>query len=128
RLSGGAYRPGRVQPWVERATAPRRLGVTLHEHPDATANIVAWSKLSRTGLWNDLRFPEDVAYEDQIIAQRLFTRARAFDVIPDIAVHWRLRADGTSITQGKHQLAVLTDYLAALRGGIDVLTAAGMSE
>lgn len=128
RLIDSAYRPGRVQPWIAAATAPRRLGVTLAEHPDASANIVAWSKLSRATLWERLRFPENVAYEDQVVAQRMYTEARAFDVVPDVAVHWRVRADGTSITQGKAQLPVLHDYLAALLGGIDVLTAAGQSD
>lgn len=128
RLADGEYRPGRVQPWVSEATSPRRLGVTLRDHPAAAANIVAWSKLSRTDLWNDLRFPENVAYEDQVVAQRMYTRARAFDVIPDVAVHWRLRADGSSITQSKTRLPVLHDYLAALLGGIDVLAAAHQSD
>ncbi|PKI92332.1 glycosyl transferase [Actinomycetales bacterium SN12] len=128
RLVDGAYRSGRVQPWVADATAPRRLGVTLAEHPAASANIVAWSKLSRAELWERLRFPENVAYEDQVVAQRMYTEARAFDVIPDVAVHWRVRADGTSITQGRARLPVLHDYLSALLGGIDVLSAAGQSD
>ncbi|WP_164233432.1 glycosyltransferase family 2 protein [Microbacterium hydrocarbonoxydans] len=125
RHDGDGYRPGRVQPWVVAATSPERLGTTIVEHPHASANIVAWSKVSRTEFWQDLRFPEHVAYEDQIVAQEMYTRARAFDVIPDALVHWRLRADGSSITQGKARLAVLRDYLAALRGGIRVLHEAG---
>lgn len=128
RFVDGAYRPGRVQPWIAAATAPRRLGTTLAEHPDASANIVAWSKLSRAAVWERLRFPENVAYEDQVVAQRMYVEARAFDVIPDVAVHWRVRADGTSISQGKGHLPVLHDYLAALLGGIDVLAAADLSE
>ncbi|MGW8484358.1 glycosyltransferase family 2 protein [Microbacterium sp. NPDC055903] len=125
RRVDGVYRSGRVQPWVAAATAPERHATTIFEHPRASANIVAWSKISRTDLWRDLRFPESVAYEDQIVAQRMYTTARAFDVIPDVVVRWRLRADGSSITQGKAQLPVLRDYLAALRGGIDVLSRAG---
>ncbi|MFF1538434.1 glycosyltransferase family 2 protein [Microbacterium sp. NPDC058269] len=125
RPQGGGYVAGRVQPWVAASTSPERLGTTLAAHPQAVSNIVAWSKLSRTPFWNDLRFPEDVAYEDQVVAQLMYTRARAFDVIPDVVVRWRLRADGTSITQGKAQLPVLRDYLAALRGGIRVLHEAG---
>ena len=125
RLQGGAYVGGRVQPWVAAATSPERLGTTLAAHPLAVSNIVAWSKVSRTEFWQELRFPEGVAYEDQVVAQLMYTRARAFDVIPDVVVRWRLRADGTSITQGKGQLSVLRDYLAALRGGIRVLHAAG---
>ena len=125
RLRGDGYVAGRVQPWVAAATDPERLGTTLADHPRAVSNIVAWSKLSRTELWQGLRFPEGVAYEDQVVAQLMYTGARAFDVIPDVVVEWRLRADGTSITQSKAQLPVLRDYLAALRGGIRVLHDAG---
>lgn len=125
RVDGAAYRPGRVQPWVAAATDPERHGTTLAEHPRAVSNIVAWSKLSRTAFWGDLRFPEGVAYEDQVVAQQMYTRARRFDVIPDVVVRWRLRPDGTSITQSRSRLPVLRDYLAALRGGIRVLRDAG---
>nr|WP_136044392.1 glycosyltransferase family 2 protein [Microbacterium sp. K41] len=125
RWQGDRYVAGRVQPWVAAATAPERRATTLGEHPAAASNIVAWSKVSRTPLWTDLRFPEGVAYEDQVVAQTLYTRAGAFDVIPDVVVEWRVRADGTSITQSKAQLPVLRDYLTALRGGIAVLHAAG---
>lgn len=128
RLHDGRYRSGRVQPWVAAATAPERLATTLAAHPRAVSNIVAWSKLSRTDFWRDLRFPEGVAYEDQVVAQQMYTRARTFDVIPDVVVDWRLRADGTSITQSRSKLPVLRDYLDALRGGIRVLHEAGARE
>ncbi|MBO9627018.1 MAG: glycosyltransferase family 2 protein [Microbacterium sp.] len=127
RFDGDRYAPGRVQPWVSAATDPERLGTTIFAHPKASANIVAWSKISRAEFWHGLSFPEGVAYEDQIVAQLMYTRARAFDVIPDAVVRWRLRADGSSITQGKAKLPVLRDYLTALRGGIAVLHEAGAS-
>jgi glycosyltransferase involved in cell wall biosynthesis len=125
----GGYAAGAVQPWTAAATAPERIGTTLERHPDASANIVAWSKVSRTDLWQRLalRFPEGRLYEDQILAQRMYTRARAFDVIPDVVVEWRERADGSSITQRKDALPVLADYLEGLGGGLDVLDAAGQS-
>lgn len=125
RFDGSTYVAGRVQPWIAAATDPARLGTTIVEHPRASANIVAWSKVSRIGMWDDLRFPEGVAYEDQIVAQSMYTRARTFDVVPDTVVRWRIRADGTSITQGKARLPVLRDYLSALLGGIRVLHDAG---
>lgn len=123
----GGYAPGVVQPWVAASTDPARTRTTLDQHPEASANIVAWSKVSRAGLWQrtGLRFPIGVAYEDQIVAQQMYTRARAFDVIPDVVVEWRERADGSSITQHKDDLAVMQDYLAALAGGIAVLDTAG---
>ncbi|WP_426320270.1 glycosyltransferase family 2 protein [Microbacterium sp. E-13] len=127
--TAGGYEAGSVQPWVAAATDPARRGTTLEEHPAASGNIVAWSKVSRTELWQrtGLRFPVGKAYEDQIVAQQMYTRARAFDVIPDVVVEWRERADGSSITQHKGELPVLRDYLEALSGGLAVLDAAGHS-
>ena len=126
RPTDEGYAPGPVQPWVAAATDPERRGVTIADHPEASGNIVAWSKVSRIEFWrrHHLRFPEDRLYEDQIIAQQMYTRARAFDAVPDVVVQWRERADGSSITQHRAQLGVLTDYLAALRGGLAVLDAA----
>lgn len=121
----GGYSPGDVQPWVAAATSPARDATTLAEHPDASGNIVAWSKVSRRELWRNMRFPLGKTYEDQLAAQLLYTTARAFDVIPDVVVQWRERAEGTSITQRKDALPVLRDYLDALAGGIAVLDAAG---
>jgi CDP-glycerol glycerophosphotransferase len=125
----GGYTAGDVQPWVRAATDPARRATTLAAHPAASGNIVAWSKASRTDFWTrtGLRFPEGRLYEDQVVAQLMYTRARAFDVVPETVVEWRERADGSSITQHREQLAVLREYLAALRGGIDVLAAVDAS-
>lgn len=124
---GPGYTPGEVQPWVTAATDPARERTTLAAHPAASGNIVAWSKLSRTAFWreHDLRFPEGRYYEDQVLAQRMYTSAEAFDVIPDVIVEWRQRRDGGSITQRLGELDVLRDYLEALGEGIAVLRAAG---
>lgn len=124
----GGYAPGDVQPWVAAATAPARVGATLSTHPEASGNIVAWSKVSRTEFWHrtGLRFPEGRLYEDQVVAQLMYTRARGFDVVPDVVVEWRERADGSSITQRKNTVPVLREYLDALRGGLDVLVDAGL--
>ncbi|CAI9386712.1 glycosyltransferase family 2 protein [Microbacterium sp. T2.11-28] len=120
------YSPGVVQPWVAAATDPARRGTTLAAHPEVSGNIVAWSKVSRVEFWrrHGIRFPEGKLYEDQIVAQRMYTLARAIDVVPDVVVLWRERADGSSITQHKDAVAVLLDYLDALRGGLAVLDAA----
>jgi glycosyltransferase involved in cell wall biosynthesis len=127
--TAGGYTAGEVQPWVAAATEPARTRVSLADHPEASGNIVAWSKVSRVDLWQraGLRFPVGKAYEDQVVAQQMYTRARSFDVIPDVVVEWRERADGSSITQHKSELPVLRDYLEALGGGIAVLDAAGQA-
>jgi len=125
----GSYSTGIVQPWVAAATDPERRATTIDEHPAASGNIVAWSKVSRTDFWRrtGLRFPVDRLYEDQVVAQRMYASARAFDVVPDVVALWRERADGSSITQGKASLDVLRDYLDGMSGGITALEAAGHS-
>lgn len=124
---GRGYTAGDVQPWVAAATDPARSATSLAQHPAASGNIVAWSKMSRTDFWEEqgLRFPEGRYYEDQVLAQRMYTAATAFDVIPDVIVEWRQRRDGGSITQRLGEVEVLRDYLEALGEGIAVLRAAG---
>jgi len=121
----GGYAAGPVQPWVVASTGTARTRTTLAEHPELSGNIVAWSKVSRIEFWrrHGLRFPEGRMYEDQVIAQRMYTQARAVDVVPDVVVQWRERADGSSITQRKDAVRVLGDYLEALSGGLAVLDA-----
>lgn len=122
-ITGTAYEVGAVQSWVAAATDPERSATTIDEHPEASGNIVAWSKVSRTDFWvrSGLRFPEGRLYEDQVVAQAMYARARAFDVIPDVVVHWRVRPDGSSITQREAELPVLRDALDAMSAGLGIL-------
>ncbi|MEV7827786.1 glycosyltransferase family 2 protein [Microbacterium enclense] len=124
---GPGYTAGDVQPWVAAATDPARERTTLAVHPAASGNIVAWSKVSSTAFWrrHDLRFPEGRYYEDQVLAQRMYTLATTFDAVPDVVVEWRQRRDGGSITQRLAEFEVLRDYLDALGEGIALLRAAG---
>ncbi len=127
RPQGPGYTVGAVQPWVAAATDPERSATTIDDHPEASGNIVAWSKVSRTDFWRrtGLRFPEGRLYEDQIVAQAMYTRARAFDVIPDVVVQWRVRPDGSSITQREGELSVLRDAVDAMSAGLGLLREAG---
>ena len=45
-----------------------------------------------------LAWPEGIRYEDQPTTTRAYLAGR-FDVLPEIVYHWRIRDDGTSITQ-----------------------------
>nr|WP_154921972.1 glycosyltransferase family 2 protein [Microbacterium testaceum] len=123
---GPGYTAGDVQPWVAAATDPARERTTLAAHPAVSGNIVAWSKVSRSDFWrrHDLRFPEGRYYEDQVLAQRMYTLATTFDAVPDVVVEWRQRRDGGSITQRLSEFEVLRDYLDALGEGIALLRAA----
>lgn len=120
---------GRLTPaghWIRSAHERRRLAVSLDEFPDAMVNAVAWSKTYRRDFWDDagLRFPEGRLYEDQPVSSRAFALARAFDVLPQVGVHWRIRNDRSSISQKQYtadNLAAhnesVTESLAELRAG-----------
>ncbi|GAA3211656.1 glycosyltransferase family 2 protein [Microbacterium terregens] len=125
--AAGGYVISDVQSWVRASSAPERRGTTIDEHPEASGNIVAWSKVSRTDFWRrtGLRFPEGRLYEDQIVAQQMYAAARRFDTVPDVVAHWRVRADGSSITQREAHLDVLLDCLEAMETGLRVLESSG---
>ena len=61
-----------------------------------------------------LSWPEGIRYEDQPTTTRAYLAGR-FDVLPDIVYHWRIRDDGTSITQQRASVADLADRLETKR-------------
>ncbi|MFZ4894082.1 glycosyltransferase family 2 protein [Plantibacter sp. Mn2098] len=126
RPGDDGYELGVVQPWIEQSN-PGLVGTTLAEHPEAVANIVAWSKLSRRDFWerHSFRFPVGELYEDQVLAARFYAQATSFDMIPEVVYHWRIRAEGTSITQREQELATLAACLQAMTGMLDALDEAG---
>ncbi len=93
--------------------------------PPPTSSRGRNSAVPSSGNAQGLRFPEGRLYEDQIVAQRMYAQARRFDVVPDVVAQWRVRADGTSITQREAQLEVLRDCLTAMDGGLRVLESSG---
>ena len=111
-----------------------RYGLTLAQEPAALHDVFLWNKVFRRRFWDRAvgALPEGVRYEDQVPTARAFLRAEAFDLLPAVVYRWRIREDGSSITQGKHLPEDLRDRLqaasavAALIGreaGPDVLAA-----
>jgi len=113
-------------PWMRRLHHDRRLGVTAREHPEILGDVFAWNKLYRLSFWREqgLRWPEGVRYEDQPTTTRAYLAGR-FDVIPDVVYHWRIRQDGTSITQQRASVADLRDRFATKRMALESVTAYG---
>jgi CDP-glycerol glycerophosphotransferase len=89
----------------------RRERVTLSDMPLMLADVFATNKVFRRSFWDaaGLDFPTGIRYEDQPALTRAFVAARSFDVIPDLVYLWRVRGDGTSITQRRHELSDLLD-------------------
>ena len=61
-------------------------------------------------------------YEDQPTTTQAFLAGR-FDVIPDIVYHWRIRDDGSSITQQRSSMQDLTDRLTTKLMALDSVIA-----
>ena len=107
-----------------------RLGVTVDEMPGILADVFAWNKVFRREFWvrERLAFPEGTRYEDQPALTRAFLAARSFDVLSDTVYLWRVRDDGSSITQGRHAIADLVDRLETKRESAAMVRAHGVAE
>lgn len=116
--------------WIVDAHAVDRPAVTLREFPDILVNAVVWSKIFRRSFWDEaaMRFPEGVLYEDQPVSARAYARARTFDVLSDVLYDWRVRTDGSSISQQTKDLADLRQRLRAADDSLEELRSAGLED
>ncbi len=60
--------------------------------------VIAWNKLYRKELFEDLRFKEGVIHEDEFMSHRVISRADSISVLSDCLYHYRIREN--SITGG----------------------------
>lgn len=97
-------------PWMRRLHRERGA-FTVQEHPELLGDVFAWNKLFRRSFWDGaaLAWPEGIRYEDQPATTRAYVAARRFGVVPEVVYHWRIRRDGTSITQQRAALDDLRD-------------------
>jgi CDP-glycerol glycerophosphotransferase len=97
-------------PWMRRLHRERRT-CTVDDHPEILGDVFAPNKLFRRDFWDrlDLSWPEGVRYEDQPTTTRAFVGAARFTVLPEVVYHWRVRTDGSSITQQRSSLQDLRD-------------------
>jgi len=66
-----------------------------------------------------------VRYEDQPALTRALLAAASIDVLTDVVYRWRIRADGSSITQGRAEVADLEDRVVTKRDSTALVEAAG---
>ena len=103
--------------------AARRERITLADMPLMLADVFAVNKIYRRKFWDaaSLEFPCGIRYEDQPTLTRAFVRASSFDVIPELVYLWRIREDGSSITQHRHELTDLLDRVESKRISTDLV-------
>ena len=100
----------REPPWLARLHTPGRTAIKAREHPEILGDVFAWNKLYRRSWWEslDLSWPEGLRYEDQPTTTLAYLGG-TFDVLVEPVYHWRIRQDGSSITQQRGSLADLRD-------------------
>jgi CDP-glycerol glycerophosphotransferase len=91
---------------MQRNHAETRLGVKLDDAPLLLADVFAWNKIFRRDFWDraGLSFPPGMLYEDQPVMTQAFLAAGTVDVLADEVYEWALRADQSSISQGRGEL------------------------
>ncbi len=97
-------------PWMRRLHRSR-AALMIDQQPEILGDVFAWNKLFRRDFWDGagLAWPEGVRYEDQPTTTQAYLRARRFAIVPEVVYHWRIRDDGSSITQQRSSLRDLED-------------------
>jgi glycosyltransferase involved in cell wall biosynthesis len=107
RLEDGVVTP---VPWLTRLHPGDRT-LAIDDAPDLLGDVFACNKLFRRDFWEQqgLSWPEGVRYEDQPTTTEAFLRASRIAVTSQVVYHWRIRSEGTSITQQRATVADLAD-------------------
>lgn len=103
-------------PWMKRLHATRQAGI-IDQMPELLGDVFAWNKLYRREFWESvgLSWPEGTRYEDQPTLTEAYLQARRIGVVSEVVYQWRIRSDGSSITQQRASLADLHDRWATKR-------------
>lgn len=98
---------------ADRLHQKRRPRVTLRDVPEIIDDVFLWNKMFQRPFWDNEvgSIPERIRYEDQEATARAYLKASSFDVLPDPVYSWRIREDGSSLTQEKHLMEDLRDRL-----------------
>lgn len=124
RMDGTAYEEPR---WMRRLHVQHRIGVTIEDYPQMLGDVFAWNKVFRRTFWEraQIAFPEGVRYEDQVAMTRAYLTADAFDVVRPVVYNWRIRIDGSAITDARHDLQDLTDRVVTKRTSLETVAKLG---
>lgn len=113
--------------WVNTVHAASATGLVARNFPVVLWDVFVCNKVFRRSVWDEVvcEFPVGVLYEDQECTAKLYTQDVRFDLLTDEVYRWRLRDDGTSITQNKSDVDDLKQRLGVartVRGIIDAST------
>ena len=116
----------RVQPWYPVLYGRRRTLEGIRADLEQIWDQIPVGKLYRTSWMreHEVRFPEDVVYEDQLFMMRAYLRAARISVVPVPTYLWMVRSKAArrSITHSRSDIRNLLDRIA-VNERIDALLA-----
>ena len=80
--------------------------------------VVAWNKLYKKSLFDDVRFCEGRIHEDECTAHRIIGESQSVSVITDSLYHYRIR-EGSITAAGNRQSIKHLDYLFAMKDRLE---------
>jgi CDP-glycerol glycerophosphotransferase len=118
---------GETNRWMPGVTLRSRVVTDIAQLPEMLRDTIGGFKLYRTDFLrrNDIRFREDIFYQDQIFTARCYEAAKVVAISANYMGRWRRwsTSDRKSITQRKFTVENLSDRFEANRTIDEVLTA-----
>jgi CDP-glycerol glycerophosphotransferase len=118
---------GETNRWMPGVTLRSRVVTDLAQLPEMMRDTIGGFKLYRTDFLrrNNIRFREDIFYQDQIFTARCYQAAQVVAISANYMGRWRRwsTSDRKSITQRKFTVENLSDRFEANRTIDEVLTA-----
>lgn len=110
--------------WMRRLHRRPRIRAAIDEHPEILGDVFVTTKVFRRAFYDrvGLEFPIGIRYEDRALTTRAFLEGR-FDVLPDVVYQWRIREDGSSITQQRDSIDDLRDSWTTKRWSWELVEA-----
>ena len=121
-------------PWYQPLFEERRIVEGIADDPQLIRDTLSVNKLYRRSFLteNNLVFPGDLHYEDQLFTIQAYHRAHRIAVIPEHVYTWRVFGSGghrpDSITNQLHQVANVRSRVAVNRRIDDYLTSNDASD
>lgn len=110
--------------WITEAHRQDRRGVDAESAPDVMVNAVQWTKLYRRSFWDASHLAFPVAgghFQDQLVSAEAYASANRFDVLHRDVVSWRVRSDGSSMTQQTVRPGQVADRFTTASGALEIL-------
>lgn len=123
---------GRLERYYPRLFARRRVVEGIRAEPELFLDSFSTNKLFDVGFLrrNELRFPENLHYEDHVFTTAVYCAAERFAVVPWVVYHWRRASGANSISLSikemgnvRHRLeaAAISDRILREHGFADLV-------